>query len=74
MTVNPLLKIIRAKKLGILIRDARIKSGKSIENCAQAMGLSPEELTAIEFGDMPATLPELEMLAYFLEVPLEHFW
>ena len=74
MTVNPVLKIIRAKKFGILIRDARIKSGKSIENCAQAMGLSPEELTAIEFGDMPVTLPELEMLAYFLEVPLEHFW
>lgn len=74
MTINPILKIIRAKKLGILMRDARIKSGKSVEDCAQAMGLSADEFTAIEFGEMPVTLPELEIFAYFLEVPLEHFW
>ena len=74
MTVNPILKIIRAKKLGILMRDARVKSGKSIDDCAQAMGLSTDELTAIEVGDRPATLPELEILAYYLEVPLDHFW
>jgi transcriptional regulator with XRE-family HTH domain len=74
MTINPVLKIIRAKKLGVLIRDARVKSGKTIEECAQAMGISADELTAIEFGERPATLPELEILAYYLEVPLDHFW
>ena len=74
MTINPILKIIKAKKLGLLMRDAREKSGKSIEICAQAMGLSADELTAIEYGDRPATLPELEILAYYLEVPLDHFW
>jgi transcriptional regulator with XRE-family HTH domain len=74
MTINPILKIIKAKKLGLLMRDARVKSGKSIEVCAQAMGLSADELTAIEYGDRPATLPELEILAYYLEVPLDHFW
>ena len=74
MTINPILKIIRAKKLGILIRDAREKSGKSLEECAKAMGLSSDELSAVEFGDRPPTLPELEILAYYLDVPLEHFW
>jgi transcriptional regulator with XRE-family HTH domain len=74
MTINPILKIIRAKKLGLLIRDARVKSGKSSEDCAQAMGISVDELTAMEFGERPATLPELEILAYYLEVPLDHFW
>jgi len=74
MTVNPVLKIIRAKKLGVLIRDVRVKSGKSVEDCAQAMGITPDELTAMEFGERPPTLPELEILAYYLEVPLEHFW
>jgi transcriptional regulator with XRE-family HTH domain len=74
MTVNPILKIIRAKKLGLLMRDARVKSGKSIDDCAHAMGLSVDELTSIEYGDRPATLPELEILAYYLEVPLDHFW
>ena len=74
MTINPILKIIRAKKLGLLIHDARVTSGKSPDDCAQAMGLSADELKAIEFGDRPATLPELEILAYYLEVPLDHFW
>jgi transcriptional regulator with XRE-family HTH domain len=57
-----------------LIRDVRVKSGRSLEDCAQAMGLSTEELSAMESGDRPPTLPELEILAFYLEVPLEHFW
>jgi transcriptional regulator with XRE-family HTH domain len=74
MTINPILKIIRAKKLGILIRDVREKSGKSIEDCAEAMGLTSDELIAVEAGNRPPTLPELEILAFHLDVPLEHFW
>src|SRR4030042_559342 len=74
MTINPILKIIRAKKLGVLCRDAREKSGKDLEECAQAMGLSGEELGAIEYGERALTLPELEILAYYLDIPLEHFW
>ncbi len=74
MTVNPIMKIIRAKKLGVLIRDARLKSGKSVEECAQAMGIPADDLTAMEFGERPPTLPELELFAYYLEIPLEHFW
>lgn len=74
MAINPIMKIIRAKKLGVLVRDARIKSGKSAQECAQAMGISGDDLTAMEFGDRPPTLPELELFAYALEVPLEHFW
>lgn len=74
MTVNPIMKIIRAKKLGVLIRDARLKSGKSLEDCSQAMGISADELNAVEFGERPPTLPELELFAYYLEIPLEHFW
>lgn len=74
MTINPILKIIRAKKLGVLIRDAREKSGKSVEECARAMGISSDELIAVEMGDRPPTLPELEILAFHLDVPLDHFW
>lgn len=74
MTINPIMKIIRAKKLGVLIRDAVEKSGKSLDECARAMGVSADELKAIEFGERAPTLPELEMLAFYLDVPLEHFW
>lgn len=74
MTVNPIMKIIRAKKLGVLIRDARLQSGKNLEECSQAMGISADELNSMEFGERPPTLPELELFAYFLSLPLEHFW
>ncbi len=74
MTVNPILKIIRAKKLGVLIRDARLNSGKTIEECSQAIGISVEDMMAMEYGERPPTLPELELFAYFLAIPLEHFW
>ena len=74
MINNPNLKIIRAKKLGVLIRDARVKLGKSVQDCAQAVGLSTEEIAAMEYGEKPPTLPELEILAYYLAIPLSHFW
>jgi transcriptional regulator with XRE-family HTH domain len=74
MTINPTLKIIRTKKLGVLVRDARTKTGKDLSVCAQAIGLTPEEFQSIEYGDRPPTLPELEILSYFLEIPLDHFW
>ncbi len=74
MTINPIIKIIRAKKLGVLIRDARIKAGKDVEECAEAVGISVEEFAGMEFGERPPTLPEIEILAYYLEVPLNHFW
>jgi len=74
MTPNPILKTIRAKKLGVLIRDARLVSGKTLEECAQAVGLTPERFEKIELGLEAPSLPELELLAYTLKVPLEHFW
>ena len=74
MTINPILKIIRAKKLGVLIQDARISSGKRPEECANAMGIPVDDFKAMEFGERPPTLPELELFAYYLGIPLEHFW
>jgi len=65
---------IRAKKLGVLIRDARMTAGRSIQDCAAAMGVGVEIYEAFEIGDQSPSLPELEFLAYFLDIPLEHFW
>ncbi len=74
MTTNPVLKTIRAKKLGVLIRDARLVSGKTVEEGAQAVGVTPERFEKFELGLEAPSLPELELLAYTLKVPLEHFW
>jgi transcriptional regulator with XRE-family HTH domain len=66
--------ILRAKKLGVMIRDARLASGKSLPECARAVGVDPARFEAYELGENSPSLPEIELLAYFLEIPLEHFW
>ena len=65
---------IRAKKLGVLIRDSRLATGKSIEECANAIGVNPSVFTEYEYGAVSPSLPELELLAYYLDVSLDHYW
>ncbi len=72
--INPTLLTIRTKKLGVLIRSARLTCGKSLEECAKAVGVSARNLKAYEMGERSPSLPELEMLAFYLHIPLEYFW
>lgn len=65
---------IRTRKLGVLIRDAREISRKSVPETAKAIGISPVLLRAYEDGSRSPALPELEVLAYYLGVPIQHFW
>jgi len=65
---------LRTRKLGILIKDARISVNKSLKDCAQAMGINTGMLKAYEEGRRAPSLPELEILAYYLNLPLTHFW
>ncbi len=64
----------RAKKLGVLIQDARGYAGYSIAECAPVINFTPEQFTQLEQGNQPISLPELEALAIFLKVPMGHFW
>jgi len=72
--MNPLAITIRTKKLGVLIRDARLSANKSVEECAQAIQISVADFDAYELGDIAPSLPQVELLAYFLNIPLDHFW
>mgnify|MGYP005814285285 CR=1 FL=1 len=65
---------LRAKKLGALLYDARLASRRSLEDCAQAIITTSEIYEAYETGNLSPSLPEIEVLAYFLEAPLDHFW
>lgn len=65
---------LRAKKLGVLIRDARQAGRRSVEECARAMGITKGVLRAYEEGIRAPSLPELEVLAYYLKLPVDHFW
>jgi len=73
METNSNAQVLRSKIIGTLIRDARLSSGKPIEDCADAIGVPPEIYTAYERGTNNISLPELESLSLYFKVPLEHF-
>lgn len=65
---------LRTKKLGVLIRDARLAARRTPEECAKAMGVTKNAFHSFEEGKRAPSLPELELLAYYLKLPIEHFW
>ncbi|MFK7805236.1 MAG: helix-turn-helix domain-containing protein [Anaerolineae bacterium] len=65
---------IRAKILGVLVRDARIHAGRSIEESSQVLGVSTELFEKIESGIENPDMPFLESLSMYLNVPFERFW
>ncbi len=65
---------IRAHMLGVLVRDAREASGFSVAELAQAVDASPETVQSWEYGEAVPSLPQVELLAYVLQIPISHFW
>ena len=65
---------IREKKLGLLIRDARMAERRSIKECADAIGVKPGLFRAYEEGRRAPSLPELETLVFYLKLPIGQFW
>jgi len=65
---------LRSKIIGVLLRDARLAAGKSLKQVADVIGLSSGTLSAVERGANALSLPELELLAFYLRIPLAHFW
>jgi len=66
--------VIRSKIIGVLLRSARTRAGKSRRDCAAVLGCSPDTISRFEYGRKDITLPQLEMLAYFLGLPITYFW
>ncbi|MEK7278176.1 MAG: helix-turn-helix transcriptional regulator [Chloroflexota bacterium] len=65
---------IRAKIMGVLLRDARLAAGKSLKECGAVLGLTAAAYSAFELGKKSISLPELELVAYYLDTSLNHFW
>lgn len=65
---------LRGKMVGVLIRDARLNAARTIEDCARLLRVEPELIEAWEYGDAVPDLPQLELLAYYLDVHISHFW
>jgi len=68
------IKNLRSRKLGVLIYDARMAARRSIEECAGLLGISADQYQSYERGQQALSLPDLEALAYYFDIPLEHFW
>lgn len=65
---------IRSRKLGVLIRDARLSARKTIPECAAAIGVTNGIFRAYEEGRRSPSLPEMEILSFYLGLPIRHFW
>jgi transcriptional regulator with XRE-family HTH domain len=66
--------VLRTKKLGVLIRDARLSARRNLDECAKAIGVTKGIFRAYEEGRRAPSLPELEILVYYLKLPIDHFW
>ena len=64
---------IRRKIVGVLLQGARLKAGRTKKECAEVIGVTSSVLAAYEEGRRDVSLPELELLAYFLHVPVRSF-
>ncbi len=65
---------VRSKMIGLLLRGARLTAGKTLRDCAKLLGCSPHAMSQYEHGRSGISLPELELLASFFEVPVSYFW
>lgn len=64
----------RDRIIGVLLRDARQRAGRTKAECADALDVSSDTIEAYEEGRTPISLPELEVLGYFLDTPIHRFW
>ena len=64
---------LRAKIVGVLIRQSRVAASRSIEDCARQLQVPPEQVSDWEYGDGVPSLPQLELLASYLNVPVNTF-
>jgi transcriptional regulator with XRE-family HTH domain len=65
---------VRARMVGVLLRDARQHARRNLEECARLLRVEPSQVEAWEYGDAAPSLPQLELLANYLDVPVSQFW
>lgn len=64
---------LRQRIIGALLRKARVESGQSPKDVAEAIGVSTQRLTEYEFGAKPVPVAQLQELADVLDVSMSYF-
>lgn len=72
--VIPELLPLRHRVIGLILRQARERAGKSLREVAGFLGCTPRRIRAYESGERPIPLVELELLAAHLGVSLTEFY
>jgi transcriptional regulator with XRE-family HTH domain len=67
------MMIIRRKIIGVILRQARQEGGWSLDQIANQMGYTPEQLARVELGEAQIPLTQLQALAELLNLPFETF-
>jgi transcriptional regulator with XRE-family HTH domain len=70
----PKLLGVRQRKIGALLRQARMNASISIRNLASETGIASSRIKAYELGERPIPLPELEILVRTLGGRIETFF
>lgn len=64
---------LRTKMIGALLRQTRSSSGRSLKDAGALIGVSGAVFASYERGRRGISLPELEVLGYQLDVPIDRF-
>jgi transcriptional regulator with XRE-family HTH domain len=65
---------IRNRIIGILVKRARLEASRTQRECAEFLGCSASTFSQYEQGRQGLSLPQLEALAYFLDISPESLW
>lgn len=71
---QPDKQAIRQKIMGVLLRNARIRAGRSQAELAAALRVSRHRYATYEQGQHDLSLPELELIAQLCDTPLGYFF
>lgn len=64
---------LRQRIIGVLLRQARTEAGYSPEDLANLLGVPVGQIAAYELGEAEIPLSELEELANYVNVSIDHF-
>lgn len=67
------MMIIRRKIIGVILRQARLEGGWTLDQIAKQLGYTPEQLARVELGEAQISLTQLQALADLLHIPFEAF-
>ena len=68
-----MLRTIKNKKIGALLKDARMASARNTLECAQFLSIRHEVYLQFENGITAPSIPQLEALSIYLDIPIDHF-